>query len=277
MVDGLDLIRREHVGQAIRMLERRPSENIYLLSRISLGDSASPTYGYWQDERLIGVLSLGSNLVVASDGQAINEEMLDAFVRCIGPVRISSAIMGSANNVALLYNELVRRWPTAWQRCRDMRAHQPLLAIGKPANIAPDPRVGYIKMRHWRPYFESSVKMYTEEVGISPLSGGGSYQSYVRFLISNKRAFGATHRRHVWFTANIGCQYRDYCQIQGVWLEPRLRAHGLSAPAMASVVNLCLTRFRLVSLYVNDFNIRARKMYDQVGFEQIGELATVLY
>jgi predicted GNAT family acetyltransferase len=32
-----------------------------------------------------------------------------------------------------------------------------------------------------------------------------------------------------------------------------------------------------VSLYVNDFNTRARRAYQRVGFAPVGEFATILY
>ena len=46
---------------------------------------------------------------------------------------------------------------------------------------------------------------------------------------------------------------------------------------MARVVQLCRRRYPVVSLYVNDYNLRARRLYDRVGFRVVGEFATVLY
>ena len=68
------------------------------------------------------------------------------------------------------------------------------------------------------------------------------------------------------------------CQVQGVWVNPRLRGRGLAAPGMAAVVTLarrtCAPR---VSLYVNDFNTPARKAYEKVGFAEVGSFATILF
>ena len=52
--------------------------------------------------------------------------------------------------------------------------------------------------------------------------------------------------------------------MQGVWLEPELRGKGLSAPAMAAVVQLARTVVPTVSLYVNDYNLPARATYARV-------------
>ena len=46
---------------------------------------------------------------------------------------------------------------------------------------------------------------------------------------------------------------------------------------MAQVVRLCRQRYPVVSLYVNDYNTRARRLYQGLGFRTVGELATVLY
>ena len=46
---------------------------------------------------------------------------------------------------------------------------------------------------------------------------------------------------------------------------------------MAAVVRLAQTMVPTVSLYVNDYNLPARATYARVGFEEVGEFATVHY
>ena len=46
---------------------------------------------------------------------------------------------------------------------------------------------------------------------------------------------------------------------------------------MAAVVQLARSMVPTVSLYVNDYNLAARATYARVGFEQVGEFATVHY
>ncbi len=47
---------------------------------------------------------------------------------------------------------------------------------------------------------------------------------------------------------------------------------------MAAVVQLTRRNFATtVSLYVNDYNHAALASYQRVGFEQVGEFATVLF
>jgi predicted GNAT family acetyltransferase len=46
---------------------------------------------------------------------------------------------------------------------------------------------------------------------------------------------------------------------------------------MAAVVMLAQKLAPITSLYVNDYNARARATYERVGFHQVGTFATVLF
>jgi predicted GNAT family acetyltransferase len=46
---------------------------------------------------------------------------------------------------------------------------------------------------------------------------------------------------------------------------------------MAAVVEHARRLAPVVSLYVNDYNYKARASYRRVGFEQVGTFATVLF
>ena len=105
----------------------------------------------------------------------------------------------------------------------------------------------------------------------------GTYRAYVRQVIEGGRGFGIVEHDRVIYKSDIGAFSTMFCQVQGVWLDPSLRGQGLSKPAMAAVVKLARERHRVVSLYVNDFNVPARRLYERVGFTTVGELATVLY
>jgi hypothetical protein len=60
-------------------------------------------------------------------------------------------------------------------------------------------------------------------------------------------------------------------------VRPELRGRGISAPALAAVVQHALTLAPTVSLYVNDFNTAARRLYERLGMRQVAELSTVLF
>jgi predicted GNAT family acetyltransferase len=117
-------------------------------------------------------------------------------------------------------------------------------------------------------------------VGVSPLGGDGGalYRCRVRELIDARRAFARFDGRKVVFKAEIGVATDAACQVQGVWVAPEYRGLGLAASGMAAVVSLARREVApVVSLYVNDYNVRAIAAYRRVGFREVGTFASVLF
>jgi len=265
-------------SQLLEFLHRDPVANLFVLARVNdLGidrlQLGCDIYGYYRGNDLTAICHNGSNLVPIGD----DDEAFDAFADRIRDRRHTSSIMGKSDAVRGMWERLSLNWPAYWGKVREIRHRQPLMVIEGPPQVDPDPRVHRIGAALLDPYFDSAVKMYTEEVGVSPLEPTQGYRNYVRKIIADGRAFGVFEDGIVIFKSDIGSAHDKWCQVQGVWLHPSLRGQGASLAAMASVVNLCQERHPVVSLYVNDFNTRARKLYERVGFDTVGEFATVLY
>jgi predicted GNAT family acetyltransferase len=80
------------------------------------------------------------------------------------------------------------------------------------------------------------------------------------------------------FKAELAIVTRRTTQVQGVWVDPEFRGRGLAAGAMAAVLRDALRRVApTVSLYVNDYNTPARRVYARCGFVPNGSFATVLF
>ncbi len=187
-----------------------------------------------------------------------------------------ASIIGPAPVALALWSRLGERWGTGWSEARDVRAHQPVMMIDHDPVVPADLSVRRVTLEHWDAYTEAAVKMYTEEIGVSPVQGNpAGYRFYVRQLITSGRAFGLFDGNRVLFKADLGSVSGSVCQVQGVWLDPELRGRGLAAPAMAAVVKLARTLVPTVSLYVNDYNLPARATYARVGFTEVGEFATI--
>lgn len=289
-MDGVRALGLSDMAQIWALLDADPLGTLFISSRIDAGgiDPAQlgcRIWGYERAGRIISVCHAGVNLVPVGG----DESVMEAYAEKFGPRRFSQSIMGRSTQVMWLYRALTKRWGPAWGASREIRAHQPLLAIHQEPSVEPDTRIQPVTMDYFQPYFTAAVAMYTEEVGTSPLDPVNSYQRYVQGLISSRHAFGgylpgpqeidASHigTGRFWFKSDIGCAHATSCQVQGVWLHPELRGKGLSEGAMAQVVHLARFNYPTVSLYVNDFNYRARAMYERVGFHQVGELATILY
>ena len=127
-------------------------------------------------------------------------------------------------------------------------------------------------------YLVAAVDMFIGEVGIDPRvgDGGRGYRRRVAGLIASGRAFARFEHGRVVFKAEIGSQSPVVGQIQGVWVHPEWRGHGLGTAGTASVAAAVIQTGRVASLYVNGYNAVARAAYARVGFTEVGTFATVL-
>ncbi len=244
------------------------------LRMVGVGSAlGAEVWGWFPERELAAGLYLGANVVpVGADDEAVA-----AFAsRARMTPRRCSSIVGPSHSVVALY-EAVR---STWGEARDVRPHQPMLAVSGPPLVDPHPQVRAATMTDIDALFPASVAMFTEELGISPLvpDGGAAYRRRVASLIQQGRAFVLIEDGDVVFKAEVGVIADDVAQIQGVWVEPGHRGQHLSESGMAAVVELTRQRFaNTVSLYVNDYNHAALASYHRVGFVEVGEFATVLF
>ncbi len=229
--------------------------------------------GYGTRRNLESICWLGGNLtpVLAS------EPAVAAFAEQLSTEeRLCSSIVGRADAVLGLWDRLCGHWGPA----RDVRPNQPLLATEALPTVAADPEVRRVRGNEVDLLFPAAVAMYTEEVGVSPLAedGGRGYRRRVADLVRAGRAYARFAGGKVIFKAELAVVTRRTAQVQGVWVAPEWRGRGIATAAMAAVVRDALARFApTVSLYVNDFNLPARRVYERCGFHPVGTLATVLF
>jgi predicted GNAT family acetyltransferase len=161
-----------------------------------------------------------------------------------------------------------------------VRASQPLLSTRRPPAVCADPGVRRVGLAELDLLMPACVAMFTEEVGSSPLGNdnGAAYRARVRDLVLGGRAFARIEDGQVLFKAELGAVSARACQVQGVWVHPAHRGRGLGTAGTAAVVAEALrTVAPVVSLYVNDFNLPARRAYQRVGFENVGTFSSVLF
>ena len=192
--------------------------------------------------------------------------------------RVCSSIVGRAEAVTTMWQVL----GAAWGVPRAVRVAQPLLTISRGDAVPPgDARVRPIRTADLERYLPASVAMFTEELGVSPVQSAGAaadYRRRVAGLIAAGRAFGILDEAgSVVFKADLGTVSAHTCQIQGVWVRPDVRGRGLATAAMARVLRHALELAPTASLYVNDFNTPARRLYARLGMTEVAVLSTVLF
>lgn len=190
--------------------------------------------------------------------------------------RMCSSLVGPAEQVLGLWEELAPDWGPA----REVRADQPLMALGGSPSIPLDPLVRPVRPDELDRYLPAAIAMFIEEVGVDPCAedGGASYRARVAELIAGGRAFARFEGGDVVFKAEIGAMSAQVGQIQGVWVRPDRRGRGIGAAGTAAVAERLVKGLgRTASLYVNSYNDVARAAYRKIGFSQVGQYATVLF
>jgi len=260
-----------------RLLDADPVAHCFVAARLEeIAERghrlAADFWAVEREGRCVAALHVGANVIpIATDDGA--RRVLAERLRRTG--RRGSSLVGPSDEVLDLWSRL----DGAWGPAREVRPRQPVLVIDGPPAVAPDPGVRPVTMQELDLLVPACIAMFTEEVGISPVTGGAgaAYRARISDLVREGRALARIDDGRVVFKAEVGAASSDACQIQGVWVAPEQRGRGLSEPGMAAVVEIARREMApLVSLYVNDYNHRARRCYEAVGFRSAGEFATVL-
>lgn len=264
--------------EALAVLERDAIANVFVASRVRVAglDPArlgAQVWGYFREGHLDSLCYAGANLVPV----AATPDAVDAFAEhARRQGRRCSSIVGPATAVQRLWTQLRPHWGTP----RAVRERQPVMAISTPSAVAGDACVRRVRPAELDTLLPACVAMFTEEVGISPTAGDGGalYRARVAELIRLGRSFARIEDGEVVFKAEIGAVTKQACQVQGVWVAPRLRGRGLAAPGMAAIVEEALRSVApVVTLYVNGYNAPARAAYRRVGFTEVGTFMSVLF
>jgi predicted GNAT family acetyltransferase len=200
---------------------------------------------------------------------------LNAFAdKAMSVTRRCSSLVGRAELVLPMWQRL----ESAWGPARDVRDRQPLMAIGGRPECPVDPAVRRVRIEELDAYLVAAVDMFIGEVGVDPRMGDGGrgYRRRVAGLIASGRAFARFESGQVVFKAEVGSQSPAVGQIQGVWVHPDWRGHGLGTAGTAAVATAIVHGGRIASLYVNNYNTVARAAYARVGFSEVGRFATIL-
>ena len=173
----------------------------------------------------------GANLIPlrggAGDLNAFADKAMSAARRC-------SSLVGRAELVLPMWQRLEHAWGPA----RDVREHQPLMALGTaPAVRRSTPRCGRCASTNSTPTSSRRSTCSSARSGIDPRigDGGRGYRRRVAGLIAAGRAWARFERGQVVFKAEVGSQSPAVGQIQGVWVHPDWRGRGLGTAGTATL------------------------------------------
>jgi uncharacterized protein len=269
--------RREFLG----FVDADPLVNAALAARLrQVGALAPSSFGGEvlavrdASRRLTGAAFHGGNLLPVGGGP---DEWHALAATVAARPRICTSIVGRAPAVESMWRVLGPVWGPA----HAVRDNQPLLVLDRGADLPPgDERVRRIRLRELEQYLPAAAAMFAEELGVAPDIGArsGGYRRRVAGLIRQGRAMGLlAPDGKVIFKADLAVLTPHTCQIHGVWVRPDVRQQGIGTAALTAVLRHALALAPTVSLYVNDFNVAARRMYARLGMREVASLSTILF
>jgi uncharacterized protein len=275
-VDGIGDDQRRDLG---RLVAEDPFVNVVIASRLATLGTLAPSrlggtvVGVRSDRLLAAAFNGGNLLPIGGD-----PDSWDVLAGHLAELpRACTSIVGRAEAVAAMWPHLEPSWGSA----RAIRDDQPLLVLTRDRQQAvPDQRVRVMRPNDIERYLPAAAAMFAEELGVSPFAAqaGAAYRRRIESLLMTGRAFGVVDEDgRIAFKADIGAVSAHTCQVQGVWVRPDLRGRGVGTAALAGVLRFALRLAPTASLYVNDFNTPARRMYARLGMSQVASLATVLF
>ncbi|HEX5190732.1 MAG TPA: GNAT family N-acetyltransferase [Streptosporangiaceae bacterium] len=275
---ALRLLTDRDRAEALALCDRDPIANVFVKARLQASGLdpmrlGAQVWGFHEADRLASLCYVGANMVPVQAGAGALAAFAD---RARKQGRRCSSIAGPADAVRDLWRQLA----PYWDRPREIRDRQPLMAIASDPLVEPDPDVRLVRPGEVGILLPASVAMFTEEVGVSPIGpdGGAAYRARVAELVAGGRSLAKIENGQVVFKAEIGAVTGQACQVQGVWVPPELRGRGHASRGMAAVVRFARRSLApVVSLYVNDFNAPARAAYRRVGFTEVGTFMSVLF
>src|SRR5205814_4348483 len=96
------------------------------------------------------------------------------------------------------------------------------------------------------------------------------YRDRSRELVDKKRCRIRTHGGKIVAKCEYSAVTPEAVQLMGVWTDPQYRRRGFGRDLLREVCGHLARKGKSVTLFVNDFNLPAIALYEELGFQRIG-------
>jgi predicted GNAT family acetyltransferase len=228
--------------------------------------------GAMQRDQIVAVSLLAGNSISVVYGEGAGATALGAFHR-----RVSAqlqTILGPREAVEPFWHAYsgsslaplqVRRQVLLDLRARELRYFsEPLLQLAEPEDL--------------NDLFQMSVAMHEEETGL-PLHP--SERDVFRRNVAARIDSGHTwclrdsFTDRMMFKASLASLSPEVAQVEGVFVSPSFRGSGVARRALSEMLRRVLYTVDRVTLYADEKNMPALKLYRRLGFRDAGPWITI--
>jgi ribosomal protein S18 acetylase RimI-like enzyme len=256
--------------EVLNFLSGRPLHTVAMTDLIHNCGLVSPALRgrFWgcrdASRELVGVALIGhSTLFETRTDAAIRAFALRAH-QCLN----LHLLMGEREKVSLFWNyyargsERPRRSRLIKLLERDEPIHDTTPASGlRPATVAELPLV-----------VSTQAEMVLEESGVNPLVADPiGFRARCLQRIHKGREWVLIKNGELIFKASVIAWTHDVAYVEGVYVPPSERRKGYAERCLALLTNLLLRQSRTVTLFVEETNTRAGRLYQRVGYRHASD------
>jgi ribosomal protein S18 acetylase RimI-like enzyme len=259
-----------HAERLADLLDGDRVGNAYLRSELRLGIDGGEWWGAFDGSELVATVLAGPLAWPYIPHAQDAASLADALAGTAEP----RMLVGPRPSVLALHRAFM---PPRY--AREQRDPQPLLALDR-ASLLPLPPAPVHRATHadLDGLVLASAAMHHEEMGSDPLAGDAAgWRARMAGLIARGWSWVWTEAGHIVFKAELSAWNPDVVQIQGVYTAPQHRRRGLASLGLATICSALLEEVSLCTLYVNNYNAAALRVYRRLGFRDAGAFSTVFY
>lgn len=252
------------------LLDRDPVRNVFLRSELRLHGTNAAWLVLSERNELRAAVLAGSLAAPCIPRQ----EDAPSLVSGLLGAGLPHLVLGPREDTLALVEALRPVHPPA-----EVRDPQPIMAVDA-AHLARLP--GATLQRPTRQHVDmlasAAAAMHREEQrSPGPMPAPSAWRPRTAQLVERGWSWVWLENGRLIFKAELSAWTPEAVQVQGVYTSPEHRRRGVATAGMAALCTLLLAEVPLVTLYVNEWNEAAMRLYRRLGFRQQGAFATVMY
>jgi ribosomal protein S18 acetylase RimI-like enzyme len=251
----------------LAFLRTEPVENVALLDRFRTEGLSSGPYqesiGVWSGDRWLGLAHFGGDVSLFVPHLEAMPLLAEYAVRRT-PV-LPRVIAREATVQAYRQHFEVLGLPLLFDRPQRVLSLRPgQLSPSAP----PDPGLRLARLEECDAQARIAAAMSLEEIQMDPLEAHPTaYPTLIAMRIMQRRYYLVARGGETVFQAHLNALCPEGGQVTGVYVPPPFRGQGLGKAGMAEFARRVLELTPVLSLFVNESNVRALALYRGLGFQ----------